>query len=148
MSFALFALSSCSSPVKKEVEFDRYNLSPMISKDEMTDKISVLLNRIDGLTEYQKEAIRDIRAQVMTESWEINQGIRANKILLFKYLSASKVNEKKIKYVKKQIIKLFKKKLSLMLASFDKVRKVMGKDTKKLFESKEFMLMHQSERNH
>jgi len=142
LSLLLLSFTSCSSSVKNEVEEDRYNLSPMISKDEMIDRISLALNKIEGITDNQREEIRDIHAQVMTDSWEINQGIRSNKVLLFKYLSKSQVDEKKVRYVKKAIIKLYKKKLDLMLKSFDKVRKAMGKDSAKLFQSKEFMMMH------
>jgi hypothetical protein len=144
IAILLLGLASCSSSVKKSVNSDRANLSPMISKEEMIDEISKTLNSIEGLTDYQKEELRDIHAQVMTESWEINQGIREHKLLLFKYLTAKKVKTKKVNYAKKQIIRLFNKKLDLMLSSLDKVKAVMGKDADKVFQSRQFMEMHQN----
>jgi Spy/CpxP family protein refolding chaperone len=114
----------------------------MISKNEMIARISHALDKIPNLTKEQKQAVHDIHAEVLTQSWDINHKIRQNKILLFNYLGEEKYNSRKVNYVKKEVEKLYKKKLKIMIASFNKLKKILGKDTSKILKQHDFMRTH------
>ncbi|OIQ19847.1 MAG: hypothetical protein BM556_05015 [Bacteriovorax sp. MedPE-SWde] len=132
-------ISSCASESKKAVNYDRSQMSPMISKNEMVARISHSLDMIPNLTKEQKSAVQDIHADVMTKSWEINHKIRQHKILLFKYLGDKKYDDKKINYVKSQVEKLYKKKISIMISSFGKLKKILGKNASEILKHHNFM---------
>ena len=139
----LGTMTSCSSLSKESTEstvnHDRSQMSPMISKDEMVARISHQLDKIPGLTKKQKSAVHDIHAEVLTQSWDINHKIRQNKILLFKYLGEEKNSDKKVNYVKNEVEKLYKKKLKLMISSFNKLKKVLGKDAVHIMRHHKFL---------
>jgi len=131
--------SCATSRTKNQVNEDRSRMSPMISKEEMVARISQQLDRIPNLTKKQREEIHDIHADVLTKSWDINHKIRQNKILLFKYLGADKYSDRKVNFVKKEVEKLYNQKLKLMIASFNKLKKILGKDAAKVMKHHKFL---------
>jgi len=141
------SLTSCASfssnSTEKKVKNDRSQMSPMISKHEMIARISHQLDKIPNLTKEQKQSVHDIHAEVLTSSWDINHKIRQNKILLFKYLSEDKYSAKKVNFVKKEVEKLYKKKLRIMISSFNKLKKILGKDASHVMKHHNFLKDHQ-----
>lgn len=135
-------LISCASSTQKTINDDREMLSPMMSKQEMVDKISLSLEKIPHLNLEQREQLSALHADVLTQSWEINQEIRQHKVLLFKYLAEENYKQKKVNMVKRKVEKLYKKKLNLMLSSFEKVKHLLGKDSRRVLEHHDFIRFH------
>ncbi|EQC47262.1 hypothetical protein [Bacteriovorax sp. Seq25_V] len=135
----LVLLGSCSSAVKEEVREDRMTVGH-ISQEQMIDKMREMINRIPGITKDQHDKLLNLHADVYADSQDISEKIKQNKVLLFKYLAEDK--NKEINFVKKDLKKLYNRKLELMFQAFDKVKAILGKDAKKVMSDEEFRLYH------
>ncbi len=132
-------LGSCSSAVKEEIREDRMTVGH-ISHEQMIEKMKEMIDRIPGITEEQHDRLLNLHSEVYAESQDINEKIKQNKVLLFKYLAEDK--NKEISYVKKDLKKLYNGKLELMFKAFDDVKKILGKNAKKIMSDQEFRLYH------
>lgn len=136
---ALSILTSCASSTKEQIKEDKMSVGS-IDRSEMVSRMRESIEKIPGITKDQTERILNLHADIFHESEEINRKIYQDKVVLFKYLAENK--NKEMELVKKDIQKLYAQKLDLMLNAFGKVKKILGKDTHKMFMHDDFKLYH------
>lgn len=128
----LIFLGSCASNVKNEVEADKKNVRPFITREAVIDRAAEIVEHAQGLTEKQKEEFIELQGDVWIKVHELNDEIKTLKVLLFKSLVNENYSEQKQQEIINQIKKAHTAKLDLMIDAFRKTKKILGKEAKNI----------------
>lgn len=135
-------LASCAGQTQREIQKEKSQMTNVNSREEMMVRMRKVLSHGKGITEKQKEQFMSMHDEVWSQTYEINQDIRKLKIMLFKELVNPKYNDQKVHEVKRQVQKLYNKKLNIMIGAFEKVTKMLGKDQRRFLHDHMFEEVH------
>ena len=127
---AMVVLSACQSKqAREEAVLDKKikNEAPANTPNQIMERAALAFASADGLTAEQKMRLSEIYKRVYTESMQIRQDIGKSKSLLFMTLAKVDYKTSDVTNLKKKIVTLDQRRLTLMFSALDEVQAIVGK---------------------
>ena len=127
---ALVLLAACGSAEKKEeaaVNVQVQAQPPADTPEQILARAAQTFSTIEGLEPAKQEKLRETYTRVYTDSMNIRREIGQSKSLLFATLAKPDYKASEISKLKKKIVALDEKRLSLMFKALDDVQTIIGK---------------------
>lgn len=126
----IIVISACSAVQKKQednLEKQISNQAPADSPNQIMQRAAMAFSNAEGLSAEQKLKLSGVYSRVYSESMQIRREIGQSKSLLFMTLAKVDYKNSEIKKLKKKIVALDQKRLTLMFAALDEVQIIVGK---------------------
>ena len=126
ISILSVALIECSDLQKKELEVEKKKLEIEVNEDIST-RINKMIKDAKWPTEETKSKLLALKANTQNKVENINIQLKKAKILLVQNLIANDSTTEKLRLLKKEIRKLYKKKVDLMFEALEVAMTIVGK---------------------
>ena len=130
LTITVLIICSCVAPVKKT----EFTLDEKIKSQEPADtpqhiamRAAEAFSGAPGLSAEQKMKLHAVYTRVYSEATQIRRDIGQSKSLLFMMLANSDYKSADITRLKKKIVELDQKRLTLMFDALNDVQKIVGK---------------------
>lgn len=125
--FSVVMFASCASNMKKEVEQDKKYVHHHKKMGQVMGHNKLAVHDSKDLSTKQKAKLTKLQQYTRSEVKRLNKEIFKLKAILLKNLIAEDYNEKKERYLVKQIKSLYMEKMDVMVKTLRKAKKVLGK---------------------
>lgn len=120
-----FLFVACATETKKEIEMEKRSYSDNMTREELIEKAREMIENSKSFTRKQKDEVLALHTDVMTKVQKIHSELRKSKMILFKELLKEKQSYKRTRVLKKDIKKLYDKKISVMYEAWEKGQKIL-----------------------
>jgi hypothetical protein len=124
---SIVLLASCASQktVEQKVQTEIKN-ETVVKREEVAVTARDYITKSNNLSAEQKSKLLALQEKTVSESRAINEEINKTKMVLIKTLMETKVNQKEVSVLKKNLRKLSKKQMDKSLAAFDEAHKIIS----------------------
>ncbi len=116
----------CSNAQKKELAVEEAKLQ-VDADEDISARIDKMIKDADWPTEEQKNKLLDLKSTTKNKVQDINLKLKKAKILLVQNLIIKSSTNEKLRLLKKEIKKLYKQKVDIMLDAVEVARNILGK---------------------